>query len=48
MLRSDLCDYSDSYIVVKLIMNVVEEIKSQLSIITFHLDYAYPKSIPHF
>ena len=37
MLRSDLCDYSDSYIVVKLIMNVVEETKSQLTIITFHL-----------
>ena len=53
MLRSDLCDYSDVYIVVKGRITVEgddddkKEIKNYPLRITLHLDYVYQKSIIH-
>ena len=46
MLRSDLRDYSDAYIVVKeekllQILMLIEKIKIQLLRITLNLDHAY-------
>ena len=55
MLRSDLCDYSDGYIVVKGRVSVrgIEEVKEIKGIkgypsrIMFYLDHPYKKSISH-
>ena len=50
MLRSDLCEYSDAYIVVegRIIVEgnmLKQEIRSSSSKIMLHLDHAYQKSI---
>ena len=54
MLRSDLCDYSDTYIVVKGTISVEgdeenkkKKIKKYPLRIMLHLDHAYQKSITH-
>ena len=46
MLRSDLCDYSDTYIFVKEIINLVHRKVLHLKII-LHLDHAYEKLTTH-
>ena len=54
MLRSDLCDYSDAYIVVKGTITIErdgdnkKEIKNYPLRIMLYLDHAYQKSIRHF
>ena len=54
MLRSDLCDYSDAYIVAKgritvegVIMIIKQKIKSWSSKAMLHLDHNYQKLITH-
>ena len=53
MLKSDLCDYSDIYIVVKGTMTVEgdddnkKEIKNYPLRIMLHLDHAFQKSMAH-
>ena len=54
MLRSDLCNYSDAYIVAKgritvegVIMMIKQEIKSWSSKAMHHLDHDYQKLITH-
>ena len=53
MLRSDLCDYRDAYIVVKgritmkATMQIMKKIKIQPLRIVLHLDHAYQKSVTH-
>ena len=52
MLRSDLCDYSDTCIIVKGRVNVIEVLmmltkEIKLSRIMLHLDHAYQNSITH-
>ena len=51
MLRSNLCDYNDAYIVkIKVLqvqIMVTKEIKSWLLRTMLHLDYAYQKLIKH-
>ena len=52
MLRSNLCDYSNAYIVMKGSTDSVtdiltEETKSQLSKIMFRLNHTYQNSIRH-
>ena len=53
MLRSDLCDYSYVYIVVKwkkllkVLLLLTEEIKSKTSRILLHLNYRFQKLITH-
>ena len=55
MIRSDLCDYSDAYILVKGTITVegdddddTKEIENYPLRIMHHLDHAYKKSITHF
>ena len=53
MLRSDLCDYSDAYIVAKRTITAEgdddnkKEVKNYPLIIMLHLDHVYQKSVIH-
>ena len=47
MLRADLCDYSDAYILVKGTITVEGDDDDKGLRIMLHLDHAYQKSITH-
>ena len=53
MLRSNVCDYNDAYIVLKRLItvegtiNTNKRIKKLVLRIIFHLDHLYHKSITH-
>ena len=47
MLRADLCDYSDAYILVKETITVEGDDDDKDLRIMLHLDHAYQKSMTH-